>query len=499
LEPPPPPDPDRRAAEWVLKVEGRVVILVEGKEVEVTTSDELPDKPFAVIHVHLGANKLIDDASLANLKLLNKLHWLEIAGARISGAGLRHLEGLSITRLGLHDVPLTDADLEFLARLTNLQVLELHGCKVNGSGFHHLKVLRTLTVLDLSSTLVTGRGFEHFQHLSKLTRLVCTNTLLTDEALVHLKELHTLEGLILSGTKVTDRGLEHLKGLRGLESLRLARTQVTNSGLKHLRELPNLQLLDLQGTAVTDAGLEHLKALKKPLTLELQDTKITEAGLNKLKKDFPKWKVAAAPKADETGFVSIFNGKDLTGWESEWGLEQFSVDADGNLAIAGEAFRWLVTKKDYSDFVLRLEFMFAKPVMSNGGVTIRSLPNLIGANALKLEINIRSAPIRPWTGAVCYGRAAINAVVPKEAPTLKPDGNWNTLEIEAVGTRLKVTINGVLVNDVDLSKVDRSKLAPKEKGTAEANLDRKSGRIGLQSGNAPMKFRNLRVKDLSKK
>ena len=79
---------------------------------------------------------------------------------------------------------------------------------------------------------------------------------------------------------------------------------------------------------------------------------------------------------------------------------------------------------------------------------------------------------------------------------MRSDGNWNTLEIEAVGTRLKVTVNGELVNDVDLAKVERSKLAPKEKGTAAANLERKSGRIGLQSGNAPIKYRNIRVKEL---
>ncbi len=95
-------------------------------------------------------------------------------------------------------------------------------------------------------------------------------------------------------------------------------------------------------------------------------------------------------------------------------------------------------------------------------------------------------------------RGDVQAVVPKEAPPLKPTGDWNTLKVEAVGPRLKVSINGNVVNDVDLSKVDRSKLAPRKKGAAEANLDRKSGRIGLQSANAPMKFRNIRVKDLSK-
>ena len=55
------------------------------------------------------------------------------------------------------------------------------------------------------------------------------------------------------------------------------------------------------------------------------------------------------------------------------------------------------------DFVLRLDFQFTIPKLSNSGVTIRSLPQLKGFNALKLEVQIRSAAIKPWTGSVVYG------------------------------------------------------------------------------------------------
>ena len=57
-------------------------------------------------------------------------------------------------------------------------------------------------------------------------------------------------------------------------------------------------------------------------------------------------------------------------------------------------------------------------------------------------------------------------------------------------------VNGELVNDVDLSKIDRSKLTLKEKGPTEADLDRKTGRIGLQSFRGQAKFRNIRIKEL---
>src|SRR5262249_33264224 len=119
-------------------------------------------------------------------------------------------------------------------------------------------------------------------------------------------------------------------------------------------------------------------------------------------------------------------------------------------------------------------------------------------NRLNMEVQIRSHPIRPWTAAVIYAPTADRAVVPKEPPALKPPGDWNTMEIEAVGPRVKVTVNGKLANDVDLTKTGRSKSTLKEKGVAEAKLDRKRGRSGLESLKGPIKFRNIRVTDLSK-
>jgi hypothetical protein len=50
---------------------------------------------------------------------------------------------------------------------------------------------------------------------------------------------------------------------------------------------------------------------------------------------------------------------------------------------------------------------------------------------------------------------------------------------------------------VDLSSIDRTKISPKE-GAARADLDRESGRIGLQAHRGVIKYRNIRIKDLAK-
>ncbi|MCE9564988.1 MAG: DUF1080 domain-containing protein [Planctomycetes bacterium] len=202
----------------------------------------------------------------------------------------------------------------------------------------------------------------------------------------------------------------------------------------------------------------------------------------------------------EAGFVSIFNGKNLDGWEVGAKVTAFSVDADGTLLAAGDTLgspRWLLTNKQYSDYVLRLEFQIIKgpPTHTNSGVAIRALPGLEGPNGTKLEVQLRTDRTPPLlNGAVVF--ASDNSLESADPPATKSAGEWNTLEIEVRGSRVLVTLNGKPANDADLSKIDRTKLAPKEKGWIEAALDRKAGHIGLQSYRGPIKFRNIRVKDL---
>src|ERR1043165_4575572 len=69
------------------------------------------------------------------------------------------------------------------------------------------------------------------------------------------------------------------------------------------------------------------------------------------------------------GFESLFNGKDLTGWQSTgnakvWGAEK------GVIYCAGGGGGWLMTDKEYDNFELRLEYKM--PLKGNSGVGIRS-------------------------------------------------------------------------------------------------------------------------------
>jgi hypothetical protein len=75
---------------------------------------------------------------------------------------------------------------------------------------------------------------------------------------------------------------------------------------------------------------------------------------------------------------------------------------------------------------------------------------------------------------------------------LRPVGVWNYEEIEVRGQKIKVTLNGTKILDVDCDSFDRSQIAHPPKG-----LDHTRGHIGFAGHNDPVEFRSFKVKRLN--
>lgn len=174
------------------------------------------------------------------------------------------------------------------------------------------------------------------------------------------------------------------------------------------------------------------------------------------------------------GWISLFNGKDLTGWglREPDGPDGWEV-VDGILVNTPPSTD-LLTEQEFYDFDLYVEFNVAR--RSNSGVYLRD----------KYEVQILDSYGRPVTDGICgalYGRVApsVNAS--------RPAGEWQTFEITFVGRRLTVVHNGQKV----LDNVDAG---PMGTGLAGDRPDG-PGPLRLQGDHGAVSFRNLWIRPLS--
>ena len=178
-----------------------------------------------------------------------------------------------------------------------------------------------------------------------------------------------------------------------------------------------------------------------------------------------------SPEEAEQGFVSIFDGRTLDGWR---GSTAGYVVENGVLVCLKRGGGRLLTVQEFGDFVFRFEFKLQPG--GNNGVSVRGH---------EIQILDDDAPkhkkLKP-----CQYHGSIYCTVPAKRGHTKPAGQWNTEEIMCRGSRWKVTVNKVVIVDVDLAQVPgQAALAKRTKGP-----------LGFLGHGARVEFRNLRVKEL---
>lgn len=147
---------------------------------------------------------------------------------------------------------------------------------------------------------------------------------------------------------------------------------------------------------------------------------------------------------------SLFNGKDLTGWEVINGRAPYTV-IDGAIVgttIADSPNSFLATKKTYGDFIFECDVL--QEGKSNSGVQFRGLsrPDYLNGRVHGYQFEIDSSP-RAWTGGV-YDESRRGWLYPvhsnPSARSAYQFGRWNRLRIEAIGPVIRTWINGIAVS-----------------------------------------------------
>ncbi|MBA3974463.1 MAG: DUF1080 domain-containing protein [Candidatus Solibacter sp.] len=191
----------------------------------------------------------------------------------------------------------------------------------------------------------------------------------------------------------------------------------------------------------------------------------------------------------EPGFKRIFDGKTLEGWRLIRGRGRGYVVEDGILVCPRDGGGNLFTEAEYADFILRLEWRLWAG--GNNGIGIRA-PFEGDAAFVGMEIQVLDdngpmyKDLKPgqYTGSVYDVAAARRGFV-------KPAGEWNRFEIHAEKRIIRVTLNGELITDADLSRITDPKILARHPGLA-----RTSGHIGLLGHGTRVEFRKLRVKTI---
>ena len=192
--------------------------------------------------------------------------------------------------------------------------------------------------------------------------------------------------------------------------------------------------------------------------------------------------LALGAHAEEKGFKSLFNGKDLTGWKKA----KYEVK-DGVIICRG---RNLVTEKQYSNYVFEFEFLL--PPGGNNGLGIHYPGNGDPAySGMELQILDNSHP--KYSKLKDYQfHGSLYTLQPAKRGHLKPVGEWNRQKVTVNGPLVRVVLNGTAILDANLDKLNKEK--PKHKGA-----QRRKGHICFCGHGDPVQFRNIKIKELPAK
>lgn len=205
--------------------------------------------------------------------------------------------------------------------------------------------------------------------------------------------------------------------------------------------------------------------------------------------------VTKSAVAGEDGWVKLFNGKDLTGWKTfvdpKKNVEPKDIWSikDGVIHCQGQVNGYLVTEKDYSDYVLKVEWRWGERANNKNSRNSGVFVHVSGADKIwpkAIEAQLMSGNAGDFwlvdNFKLTVDEKRRDPKVARHYFRSKNDvekklGEWNQYEITCKGDSIKLVINGQTVNE----------------GT-DAEMSR--GKILLQSEGAEIHFRNVMLKSL---
>lgn len=223
------------------------------------------------------------------------------------------------------------------------------------------------------------------------------------------------------------------------------------------------------------------------------------AGSKELTTDVPalkKMPINVVKRPDETAFVSLFNGKDFTGWKFILGpncrqapegcgkdtpLGVFRVENE-KIICTGKIQGYMYSEKKYLNFDLRFDYRFQPPpdwddddgvvFYGNSGYFLFINDHRVWPKGIQIE-GYYSRPLIPF---MMDAKAKFTEEPGARQKAIRPLGAWNSVQIVAKDGKVFSYQNGILLN------------------TITEHEFKEAGNIGFESEGAQIEWRNIRIK-----
>jgi mono/diheme cytochrome c family protein len=202
------------------------------------------------------------------------------------------------------------------------------------------------------------------------------------------------------------------------------------------------------------------------------------------------------PKQDEAGFEPIFNGKDFTGWAFMLGPNCRTAPEgcgrvtpsgiyrveDGKVICTGKIQGYMYTVKKYLNFTLRFDYRFQPPkdwteedgvvFYGNSGYFLFINDHRVWPKGIQIEGYYR----RPLIPFLMDTKAKFTEEPGAMQKSIRPLGEWNSVEIKSKDGKIYSSQNGILLN------------------TITEHEFKEPGSIGFESEGSELHWRNIRIK-----
>lgn len=224
--------------------------------------------------------------------------------------------------------------------------------------------------------------------------------------------------------------------------------------------------------------------------------------------------------AQETNWVSLFNGRDLSHWTVKchpdnanttfWQVVDGTIEAN-SLQVKKHDYVWLLSNKQYVDFVLKLKFQAFQNSPGNSGVQIRSRydEKKYWLDGPQVDIN----PPGPWRTGMMWDETRENkrwiypnlpkgewvnkSMAPQNLKFYYADStpSWNDMTIEVQGNNVTTTLNGTVVTKLKgegiLNDAVHKKYKVGEKGHVALQIHR--------NDQLKIRFKDIKIREITHK